>query len=357
MAQNWTASPVLTGSSSVRSPVCPGPNDWTLKHYDEDEESNDMTGVKLRKPLSDSVEDEQVTKFDSMKLSDPLESQETDIANMSDLSEDEGEPINDIESGKPLSDSVKDEHVTGFGSMKLSDPLESQEPDIMNTSDLSINDNQERETMKMPVSHDDEEEPIVADEEGNMMQKSDSQDQGEPIVLDKEVDAMRMSDLQDEGEQDEGERGIEGSQPMIGVESSPAKSDSFDCEACSNKHPNDWVMWAKRGLLGWKTRRAKSDSFDCEACYNKRRNICVMQAKRGPLVGEIHPEFDSEEDYEMGASDSREDKEEEPVIADKEAMDSFEPRRSAHNVVAKNYSYPSIPTRLKFLSGKRKRGF
>ena len=84
-----------------------------------------------------------------------------------------------------------------------------------------------------------------------------------------------------------------------------------------------------------------------------------MSCKRkgGPLVREIHPEFDSEEDYEMGVSDSREDKEEEPVIADKEAMDSFEPRRSARNVVAKNYSYPSIPTQLKFLSGKRKRGF
>ena len=124
------------------------------------------------------------------------------------------------------------------------------------------------------------------------------------------------------------------------------------------KRPNDWVMRAKRGLLGWKTRPAKSDSraFDCEACSNKRRNVCVMQAKRGPLVGEIHPEFDSEEDYEMGASDLREDKEEEPVIADKKAMDSFEPRRSAHNVVVKIYSYPSIPTWLK-LSGKRKRGF
>ena len=120
---------------------------------------------------------------------------------------------------------------------------------------------------------------------------------------------------------------------MVNVESSPAKSDSFDCEACLNKHPNDWVMRAKRGLLGWKTRPAKSDSFDCKACSNKRRNVCVMQANRGPLVGEIHPEFNSEEDYEMGASDSREDKEEEPVIADKEAMDSFEPCQSARNVV------------------------
>ena len=174
-----------------------------------------------------------MTEFDSMKLSDLLESQETDIANTSDLSEDEAEPINDVESGKLLSDSVEDEQVTGFGSMKLSDPLESQEPDIMNTSDLSINEYQEGE----PVSHDDEEEPIVADEEGNATQMSDSQDQGEPIVLDKEVDTMR----------------IEGSQPMVGVESSPAKSDSFDCEACSNKRPNNWVMRAKRGLLGWKT--------------------------------------------------------------------------------------------------------
>ena len=60
-----------------------------------------------------------MTEFDSMKLSDPLESQETDIANTSDLSEDEAEPINDVESGKLLSDSVEDEQVTGFGSMKL----------------------------------------------------------------------------------------------------------------------------------------------------------------------------------------------------------------------------------------------
>ena len=48
---------------------------------DEDEENDDMSGVELRKLLSDSVEDEQVTEFDSMKLSDLLESQETDIAN------------------------------------------------------------------------------------------------------------------------------------------------------------------------------------------------------------------------------------------------------------------------------------
>ena len=32
MAQNRTASLVLTGSGSVRSLVFPGPNDWTLKH-------------------------------------------------------------------------------------------------------------------------------------------------------------------------------------------------------------------------------------------------------------------------------------------------------------------------------------